>query len=103
MDESFKQTLTDYIWSGHAYVHAPTSENARFLSDLKEIAETLPSEGRPVFVWSPTTGWQDAEGNPAQASAASEPGPPSPQMAAQQPGRTYDWRSVHVWSRSWCR
>ena len=84
MDESFKQTLTDYILSGHAYLHAPTPEKARFLADLKEIAESLPPEGRPVFVWSPTTGWQDREENPAQTSAASEPGSPNPQMAPQQ-------------------
>ena len=84
MDNTFRQTLTDYILSGHAYLHAHTSEKARFLQELKDIAAGLPPDGRPVFVWSPATGWQDAEGKPAKTAAGAELGPPQPQTAPQQ-------------------
>jgi hypothetical protein len=56
MNGQFKQTLIDYILSGHAYLHAHTPEKTRFISELKEIAAGLPEQGRPVFVWSPATG-----------------------------------------------
>ena len=84
MDDTFRQTLTDYILSGHAYLHAPTPEKPRFLAELKEIAETLPPEGRPMFIWSPATGWQDGDGDPAKTAAGTELGPPNPQIAPQQ-------------------
>ena len=84
MDESFRQQLTDYILSGHAYLHAPTPEKTRFVAQIKEIAAQLPPEGRPVFTWSPATGWQDAEGQPAKSTSGTELGPPQPQMAPQQ-------------------
>jgi hypothetical protein len=38
MNESFRQTLTDYILSGHAYLHAHTPEKTRFVQELKEVA-----------------------------------------------------------------
>ena len=60
MDPQFRQQLTDYILSGHAFLHAPTPETSRFLADVKDIASELPPDGRPVFVWSPAVGWQDA-------------------------------------------
>ena len=84
MNESFRQTLADYILSGHAYLHAHTPEKTRFVQELKEVAAALPPEGRPIFVWSPATGWQDAEGVPAKTDTGAELGPPNPQTAPQQ-------------------
>ena len=84
MYDSFRKTLTDYILSGHAYLHAHTPEKTRFVQELKEVAAKLPPEGRPIFVWSPATGWQDLEGNPAKAESGAELGPPNPQTAPQQ-------------------
>jgi hypothetical protein len=84
MNEPFRQTLTDYILSGHAYLHVPTPEKTRFISELKEIAAELPDNGRPVYVWSPAVGWQDADGNAAKTAAGAELGPPNPQSAPQQ-------------------
>lgn len=84
MNDSFRQSLIDYVLSGHAYLHAHTPEKTRFVQELKEIASELPPDGRPVFVWSPATGWQDAEGNPAKTAAGAELGPPNPQTAPQQ-------------------
>jgi hypothetical protein len=74
MNESFRQTLTDYILSGHAFLHAHTPEKPRFVQELKEIAAVLPPDGRPIFVWSPATGWQDAEGKPAKTDTGAELG-----------------------------
>jgi ATP-dependent 26S proteasome regulatory subunit len=84
MNESFREVLTDYILSGHAYLHVPTPEKTRFISELKDIAAELPESGRPVFVWSPAVGWQDADGNPATTASGAELGPPNPQTAPQQ-------------------
>ena len=84
MMDSFRQSLIDYVLSGHAYLHAHTPEKARFVQELKEVAAELPPEGRPIFVWSPATGWQDAEGKPAKTESGAELGPPSPQTAPQQ-------------------
>ena len=84
MNESFRQTLTDYILSGHAYLHAHTPEKARFVQELKEIAAELPPKGQPTFVWSPATGWQDGDGKPAKTESGAELGPPNPQTAPQQ-------------------
>ena len=69
--DSFRQSLIDYVLSGHAYLHAHTPEKTRFVQDLKEVAAALPPEGRPIFVWSPATGWQDAEGVPAKTETLS--------------------------------
>ncbi len=84
MDHSFRQTLTDYILSGHAYLLAHTPEKARFLQELKEIAASLPPDGRPVFIWSPATGWRDGDNGPAKSTSGAEFGPPQPQQAPQQ-------------------
>jgi ATP-dependent 26S proteasome regulatory subunit len=84
MTDSFRQTLTDYVLSGHACLHAHTPEKARFVQELKEIAGGLPPDGRPVFIWSPATGWQDGEGQPAKTASGVELGPPQPQTAPQQ-------------------
>jgi ATP-dependent 26S proteasome regulatory subunit len=84
MNDSFRQCLIDYVLSGHAYLHAHTPEKTRFVQELKEIAATLPPEGRPVFTWSPATGWQDAEGQPAKTASGAELGQPNPQLAPQQ-------------------
>ena len=35
-------------------------------------------------MWSPATGWQDAEGVPAKTETGAELGPPNPQTAPQQ-------------------
>ena len=58
--DSFRTDLTDYILSGHAYLHVPSTEKTRFLSELTTLAETLPDAGRQIFTWSHATGWQDA-------------------------------------------
>ena len=84
MDDSFRQTLTDYILSGHAYLHAHTPEKTRFVQELKEVASELLPDGRPIFVWSPATGWQDGDGRPAKTESGAELGPPNPQTAPQQ-------------------
>ena len=84
MIDSFRQTLIDYVLSGHAYLHAHTPEKTRFVQELKEVAAELPPEGRPIFVWSPAVGWQDAEGNPATTASGAELGQPNPQTAPQQ-------------------
>jgi len=84
MNESFRQSITDYVLSGHAYLHVHTPEKTRFVQDLKEIVAELPPQGRPIFVWSPATGWQDAEGQPAKTADGRELGQPNPQLAPQQ-------------------
>ena len=84
MNESFRQSITDYVLSGHAYLHVHTPEKTRFAQELKEIAAELPPKGRPIFVWSPATGWQDAEGQPAKTADGRELGQPNPQLAPQQ-------------------
>ena len=84
MHDWFCNTLTDYILSGHAYLHAHTPETTRFLSALKKITAGLPPDGRPVFVWSPAVGWRDAEGKPARSVDGRELGQPNPQTAPQQ-------------------
>lgn len=84
MIDSFRQSLIDYVLSGHAYLHAHTPEKTRFVQELKEVAAELPSDGRPIFVWSPAVGWQDAEGNPATTASGAELGQPNPQTAPQQ-------------------
>jgi ATP-dependent 26S proteasome regulatory subunit len=82
--ESFCSELRDYILSGHAYLHAPTTEKTRFLAELKELAPSLPDDGRQVFVWSHATGWRDIDGNPTKSSSGTELGQPDPQKVAQE-------------------
>jgi len=82
--EPYRQELSDYILSGHAYLHVRTTEKTRLLSELKEIAAALPEDGRPVFVWSQATGWRDIDGDPATSTSNQEFGPPDPQKVAQE-------------------
>ncbi len=82
--ESFRAQLADYVLSGHAYLHCPTTEKTRFLAELKALAESLPDDGRQVFTWSHATGWLDAEGNPAKSASGAELGQPDPQTVPQQ-------------------
>jgi hypothetical protein len=80
-NDTFRAHLTDYILSGHAYLHCPTTEKTRFLAELKALAEGLPDGGRQVLVWSQATGWQDHEGN---APPPVQNGQPDPQKAPQE-------------------
>jgi len=77
----FRTCLTDFILSGHAYLHIPTTEKTRVLSELKLLAHTLPDGGRQVFTWSAAVGWQDAEGSPPERLPNEQP---DPQKAGQQ-------------------
>ncbi len=79
--DAFRQTLTDYVLSGHAYLHVPTTEKSRFLTELKTLAESLPDGGHQVFVWSQAVGWHDAEGQPPTGVQF---GQPDPQKVAQE-------------------
>jgi hypothetical protein len=79
--EPFRHHLADYMLSGHAYLHVRTTEKSRFLTELKTPAASLPTDGRPVFVWSQAAGWQDLEGNPP---AGVQFGQPDPQKVAQE-------------------
>ena len=78
--DPFHQHLSDYVLSGHAYLHCPTTETTRFLAELKELANALPDDGRQVFSWSQARGWQDLEGNPPSGVQF---GQPDPQKVAQ--------------------
>ncbi len=78
---SFCARLTDYILSGHAYLHVRTTEKTRFLTEFRDIAAGLPADGRPVFVWSQATGWRDLDGNPPSGVQL---GQPDPQKVAQE-------------------
>jgi len=78
---SLRKALADYVLSGHAFLHVPTTETARFLAELKELASALPDGGRPVFTWSQACGWRDADDNPPQGVQF---GQPDPQAAPQQ-------------------
>ena len=80
----FKRSLTDYILSGHAYLHVATTEKTRFMSELKAIAEDLPDEGRRVFTWSQATGWQDIDGNTPSPTSGEQLGQPDAQKAPQE-------------------
>lgn len=82
--ESFRQALADYMLSGHAYLHCPTTEKTRFLAELKQLAESLPDGGRRVFTWSQATGWRDAEGNPAAPPSGVQFEQPDAQKVAQE-------------------
>ena len=82
-NETFARELTDYVLSGHAFLHVPTTETTRFLSDLKSLAETLTENGRQVFTWSQAAGWRDAEDTPVQLPGV-QSGHPDPQTAPQQ-------------------
>jgi hypothetical protein len=74
--EPFRGQLADYILSGHAYLHVPTTEKTRFFGELKQFADTLPDGGRQVFTWSQATGWQDVDGNPPSLLSPASPTPP---------------------------
>jgi ATP-dependent 26S proteasome regulatory subunit len=78
---SFCAQLTDYILSGHSYLHVPTTETNRLIVELKLLAETLHGGGRQVFTWSQATGWRDGDGNGPQAVQF---GQPDPQKVAQE-------------------
>lgn len=82
--EPFRARLVDYILSGHAYLHVPTTEKTRFLGELTQLAETLPEGGRQVFTWSQATGWRDGDGNPPSAADSVQFGQPDPQKVAQE-------------------
>jgi hypothetical protein len=82
--ESFREQLLDYVLSGHAYLHAPTTEKTRFLTELKSLAESLPDGGRRIFVWSQATGWRDSDDQPAKSTSGTEFGPADPQKVPQE-------------------
>lgn len=79
--QPFCARLTDYILSGHAYLHVPTTEKSRFLAELNSLAVALPDGARKVFTWSQAVGWQDGEGSPP---AGVQLGQPDPQKVAQE-------------------
>jgi len=81
LTDPFRKNLTDYVLSGHAYLHVRTTEKTRFLTELKELAAALPTDGRPVFVWSQAAGWRDLDGSPP---AGVQFGQPDPQKAPQE-------------------
>jgi len=76
--------MTDYIFSGHAYLLCPTTEKTRFMSELKKLMGALPTGGRQVFSWSHATGWRDMEENPPLLASGEHFGPPDPQKVAQE-------------------
>ena len=82
--DSFRQQLLDYVLSGHAYLHAPTTEKTRFLAELKLLAESPPDGGRRILVWSQANGWRDANDQPAKFISGTEFGPPDPQKVPQE-------------------
>ena len=82
--ESFRAQLADYVLSGHAFLHCPTTEKTRLIAELKALAESLPEDGRKVFTWSHATGWHDADGNAAKSASGAEFGQPDPQTVPQQ-------------------
>lgn len=81
LTDPFRNNLTDYILSGHAYLQVRTTEKTRFLTELKELAASLPADGRPVFVWSQAIGWRDLENNPP---GGVQLGQPDPQKVPQE-------------------
>jgi ATP-dependent 26S proteasome regulatory subunit len=83
-NDPFRAQLTDYILSGHAYLHCPTTEKTRFLAELKALAEGLPDGGRQIFVWSQAAGWRDGEGNVPALPSPAQTGQPDPQRAPQE-------------------
>lgn len=82
--QPFCAELADYILSGHAFLHCPTTEKTRFLAELKSLAESLPDRGRQVFTWSHATGWRDADGNPPTTPSDYQPEQPDPQRVPQE-------------------
>ncbi len=82
--EAFRQSITDYILSAHAYLHIPTTETARFLSELNQIASSMPEDGRLVFSWSQATGWRDIDGNTPSLVSGVQFGQPDAQKAPQE-------------------
>ena len=82
--DTFRAELADYILSGHAYLHCPTTESTCFLSELKAMADELPDGGRQVFTWSQAVGWQNADGNPPAPGEGVQFGQSDPQKVAQE-------------------
>ncbi len=82
--EPFRAQLADYILSGHAFLHCPTTESTRFLAELKALASDLPDGGRQLFTWSHAAGWRDGEGHPPSLPSGVEFGPPDPQKVPQE-------------------
>lgn len=80
MNAPFNETLADYIFSGHAYLHVPTTEKSRFLSQLKELVGSMPESGRQIYTWSHAVGWRDGEGN----AASVQNGQPDAQKVCQE-------------------
>jgi len=78
--ETFRAQLADYVLSGHALLHIPSTERTRLLSELKQLSQTLGEKGRQLFVWSHAGGWRDAEGSPAPDLTS----PPDPQKVCQE-------------------
>jgi AAA+ superfamily predicted ATPase len=75
--------LTDYILSGHAYLHAHTPEKTRFVQELKESPRSCrPTAGRS------SSGRRRSAGRtrraPRPRPSGAELGPPNPQTAPQQ-------------------
>jgi hypothetical protein len=92
--DSFREQLLDYVLSGHAYLHAPTTEKTRFLTELKSLAESLPDGGRRIFVWSQATGWRDADDQTAKSTSGTEFGPPDPQKVPRRSSIIYPRKST---------
>lgn len=44
--ESFRAQLADYVLSGHAFLHCPTTEKTRFLAELKALTARTRSRVR---------------------------------------------------------
>jgi len=82
--QPFRHNMADYILSGHAYLHVPTTEKTRFLGELKEISQSLPDGGRQVFTWSQAVGWRDLDGNPPIPVSGVQFSQPDPQKVAQE-------------------
>ena len=80
MTTSFRTELTDYILSGHSYLHVPTTEKTRLLAELTEIADGLPENGRQTFTWNHAVGWRDGD----DRAAGVQNGQPDPQRVGQQ-------------------
>ena len=78
---SFCAQLADYILSGHAFLHIPTTETTRFLTELNQLAESLSDDGRQVFTWSHAMGWRDQESKPPEGVQFEHP---DPQKVAQE-------------------
>ncbi len=84
MNNPFRDELADYVLSGHAYLHCPTTEKIRLITELKSIAESLPNGGRQLFTWSQARGWLDTDERPPQLAGGVQNGQPDAQLVPQQ-------------------